>query len=256
MTDLAVLASGFGVLPLAAILICILRGTFESHREQAWGLLSGIVGFLALSHAMAFVLVDKAYLSLVVGAAQAIVVPSIGLIVGAGLGWILFESDVFRTEPLRVLGAAAAFVALHSVGDGLVLGADFALGAVPSVRIDALAVGATVLHRFAEGALIVVPALAAVWKPRSTFVLLFVSLAAIPAAYVPGWVFDVYGASPERTVVDLAVPTFVAAIETMLGLILLVRGFLPLATANRGSRWLAWTAIGFIGISIVHFLVE
>ena len=61
MTDpavLALLALGFGVMPLAAILLYALRGTVAVHRETSWGLLAGVVGFLGLSHAMAAVLVN------------------------------------------------------------------------------------------------------------------------------------------------------------------------------------------------------
>ena len=47
-----------------------------------------------------------------------------------------------------------------------------------------------------------------------------------------------------------------AAIEATFGLLLFVRAFLPIASADRGSRWPAWTAIGFIAIGLVHFLVE
>jgi hypothetical protein len=46
------------------------------------------------------------------------------------------------------------------------------------------------------------------------------------------------------------------AIEAGLGFILLVRGFLPMAASAGGPRWLAWSAVGFIGISIIHFIVE
>ena len=55
---------------------------------------------------------------------------------------------------------------------------------------------------------------------------------------------------------QLAIPTLLAAIEATFGLLLFVRAFLPIASADRGSRWPAWTAIGFIAIGLVHFLVE
>jgi len=85
--------------------------------------------------------------------------------------------------------------------------------------------------------------------------LLLVSFAAVLGAYVPGVVFNAYGGSL-RSLIQVAIPTFLAAIETTLGLLLLVRGFLPIAAADRGSRWPWWTALGFIAIALVHFFVE
>jgi hypothetical protein len=55
---------------------------------------------------------------------------------------------------------------------------------------------------------------------------------------------------------QVAVPTFVAAMETTLGLVLLARALLPMAAAERGRRWLMWTVVGYIAITLVHFFVE
>src|SRR5467141_4115722 len=135
-------------------------------------------------------------------------------------------------EPTRVLWVTAAFLAIHSVGDGLVLGRDFVGGMVPIVRIDSLTVAATVVHRFAEGALVL-----------------------IPAAFAPGLFADSLGLANGSST-TLALSTFLAASEASLALLLVVRGFLPLAGSDRGTRWVAAMLIGFIGISVVHFLVE
>jgi len=252
MTDLAVLAIGLGVIPLAAILLYSLRGFVLAHREGIWGFLVGVLAFLALGHAMAAVLVNK---SLFGDTAIAIAVAFVGLAVGAGIAWSLLEGPFIRREPNRILWVAVAFLALHSLGDGLVLGRDFVGGVVPSVQVDGLTVGATVAHRFVEGCLVVVPAIWGAWKARPAFALLLVSLASVLAAYIPGAVFSAYGGSL-RSLVQVAVPTFLAAIEASLGLLLLVRGFLPIAAADRGNRWPWWTAVGFIAISLVHFFVE
>src|SRR5207249_2517304 len=152
MTDLAVLAIGLGVIPLAAILLYSFRGFVLTRREAVWGFLAGVLAFLALGHAMAGVLVNKS-----------------------------------------------------PVGDTAI----------------AIAVA-----------------------------LLLVSFASVLAAYIPGAVFSAYGSSL-RSLVQVAVPTFVAAIEASLGLLLLVRGFLPIAAADRGNHWPWWTALGFIAISLV-----
>jgi hypothetical protein len=41
----------------------------------------------------------------------------------------------------------------------------------------------------------------------------------------------------------------------VLALVVMVR-FLPVASAGRRTLWTAWIAVGFIGISVVHFIVE
>jgi len=252
MTDLAVLAIGLGVIPLAAILLYSFRGFVLTRREAVWGFLAGVLALLALGHAMAAVLVNK---SLFGDTAIAIAVAFVGLAVGAGIAWLVLEGPFIQKEPNRILWVAVAFLGLHSLGDGLVLGRDFVGGVVPSVQVDGLTVGATVAHRFVEGCLVVVPAIWGAWKARPAFALLLVSFASVLAAYIPGAVFSAYGSSL-RSLVQVAVPTFVAAIEASLGLLLLVRGFLPIAAADRGNRWPWWTALGFIAISLVHFFVE
>src|SRR5207244_5462165 len=62
MTDLAVLAAGFGVIPLAAIILYTVTTRVLAYREAAWGFLAGVLGFLGVSHAMAVVLVNHSLL--------------------------------------------------------------------------------------------------------------------------------------------------------------------------------------------------
>src|SRR5439155_1003246 len=166
MTDLAVLAIGLGVIPLAAILLYSFRGFVLTRREAVWGFLAGVLAFLALGHAMAAVLVNK---SLFGDTAIAIAVAFVGLAVGAGIAWLVLEGPFIQKEPNRILWVAVAFLGLHSLGDGLVLGRDFVGGVVPSVQVDGLTVGATVAHRFVEGCLVVVPAMWGAWKARPAF---------------------------------------------------------------------------------------
>src|SRR5881296_1688945 len=172
MTDLAVLAIGLGVIPLAAILLYSFRGFVLTRREAVWGFLAGVLAFLALGHAMAAVLVNK---SLFGDTAIAIAVAFVGLAVGAGIAWLVLEGPFIQKEPNRILWVAVAFLGLHSLGDGLVLGRDFVGGVVPSVQVDGLTVGATVAHRFVEGCLVVVPAIWGAWKARPAFALLLAS---------------------------------------------------------------------------------
>ena len=255
MTDLAVLAVGFGAIPLSSILLHSFRGWIGANRGIVWGGLAGVIAFLGLSHAMAFVLEGKPFLFNGENEAATIGFLFTGLMLGGLAGWFLFEGSIVRTDSSRIVWAAAAFLALHSVGDGLVLGRDFVGGVIPVVRIDAVTVSATVVHRFLEGALLLVPAFAAGWKTRSSFLILFVSALSIPAAYAPGFLSVALGFTGGSSA-TLAVSTFLAAMEASLALLLLVRGFLPTSSADRGSRWLLFVLIGFVTIGVVHFLVE
>src|SRR3989442_932016 len=81
---------------------------------------------------MAAVLVNKPLFG---DAPLAVEVAFVGLLVGAGFGWLLLEGPFVRTEPNRIVWSAVAFLGLHSVGDVLVLGRDFVGGVVPTVRL-------------------------------------------------------------------------------------------------------------------------
>jgi len=252
MPDLGILAFGFGAIPVVAILLYNVDRFVLQHREATWGFLSGVIGFLGLSHAASLVLFNHSRFG---DAAVATALSFVGLVVGASVAWLVLEGPFIQTEPNRIVWAAVVFVGLHSIGDGLVLGGGF-ISVLPVVPIDAVTVTATAVHRFLEGCLIIVPTMWAAWRARFAFALLFVSLAAIPAAYIPKGIYGAYGPSPLGATLLLAIPTMFAAIEATFGLLLFVRAFLPIASADRGWRWPAWTAIGFIAIGLVHFLVE
>src|SRR5438046_5760207 len=99
MTDLAVLAAGFGAIPLASLLLCWFRAWLDAHREVVWGGCAGVIAFLGLSHAMAFVLEGKPFLFAgndSLGAASFLFT---GLVVGGLLGWFLFESPLIGRNP-------------------------------------------------------------------------------------------------------------------------------------------------------------
>lgn len=255
MVDLAVLAIGLGILPLTAILLYSFREWIAGHREIVWGGLVGVLAFLGLSHAMAHVLESKSFLFGGANEVASIAFLLVGLGLGGTAAWFVFEGPFIRTEPAKTVLAATAFLVLHSFGDGLVLGEGFAGGLLPLVRIDSVTIAATVAHRFVEGAIILVPAFAAAWRPRASILALSVCLVSIPAAFVPVALTDAMGLVAGVTATT-ALSTFFAAMEAAFVLLVLVRGFLPMASADRGTRWIAWTAIGFIGISLAHFLVE
>lgn len=253
MPDLALLAIGFGAIPLAAILLYNFRSIVLARREAAWGFLAGVIAFLGLSHAMAAVLVNH---SLFGDAAAATALSLLGLLTGVGIAWLLLEGPFIKEVPNRIVWAAIAFVSVHSLGDGLVLGRPFIAGPFPGVVLDPVSVTATIAHRFIEGCLIIVPALWASWKPKLALPALFASLVAIPATFLPGSIYGAYGLSSLGVTLQISIPTFVAATESTLGLFLLVRAFLPMAAADHGRHWLVWTAVGFIAITLVHFSAE
>src|SRR5438270_119790 len=94
MTDLAVLAAGFGAIPLASILLYSFRAWLDAHREVVWGGFAGVIAFLGLSHAMAFVLEGKPFLFAgndSLGAASFLLT---GLALGGLLGWFLFDGPL------------------------------------------------------------------------------------------------------------------------------------------------------------------
>src|SRR2546428_9151411 len=133
MTDLAVLAIGFGIIPLAAILLYSFRGFVLGRREAVWGSLAGVVAFLALGHAMAAVLVNKPLFG---DAPLAIAVAVVGLVVGGGIAWLLMEGPFIRTEGSRILWLAVALVGLHSFRDGLVPGQALGWNVAPTVPAE------------------------------------------------------------------------------------------------------------------------
>ena len=44
--------------------------------------------------------------------------------------------------------------------------------------------------------------------------------------------------------------------EASLALVVLARGFLPSLVTASSPRWLPFVVMGFVAISVVHFLVE
>src|SRR5437016_2368901 len=255
MTDLAVLAVGCRVLPLASILLPAFRAWMAAHRPAVWGAAAGIIAFLGLSHAMGFVLAGKPFLFGGESEAAPFLFLLTGLGLGGSLGWFVFEGPFLGPEPSRIVWATAAFLALHSFGDGLVLGRGFVGGVGPILQLDAVNVSATVVHRLVEGAVLLIPTMAAGWRHRSSFLILLLSLSSIPAAYLPGFFFDWRGLV-DGSATTQSVSTFLAAMEASLALAVLARGFLAGLTTDRSSRWLPFVLIGFIAISVVHFLVE
>src|SRR2546430_10729996 len=131
MTDLAVPAAGFGAIPLASILLYSFREWFDAHRDVVWGGLAGVVAFLGLSHAMAFVLEGKPFLSAASGTAVATVFLLVGLGLGALIGWFLFKALSSGLNRRGSCGPRPAFSRSTTSGTGPWLARTSSAGWVP-----------------------------------------------------------------------------------------------------------------------------
>lgn len=258
MIDLWLLALGFGVLPFLASLLDAIPGIVRRNEAVAWGLLVGVVAFLGLAHAGMALIEGDTFLRIEANAWVAAVVATAGLAVGLTLGWRLLRNAATTGPPVgnAILWAAASFVAVHSFTDGLVLGEAYAFPGSTGFTLTLAGVGGTALHRFAEGALIVVPALLAAWRPPKTLTLLLVGLITLPAAFVPVVILGTGEASLAMAALEQAVTLFGSGLEAGLAILFLGLGLFPRAGATKDARWAAWAGVGFTLLLLVHFLVE
>ncbi len=251
--ELWLVASGFGIMPAAALLLLIRPKAVRDGQTFAWAALVGVTAFLGLAHTSAMILeLDARY---VAGPMAAAATLALGVILGLGLGWALLGRGRMAGTPAGLTWAAVAFLALHSLGDGLVLGGAFA-GPLPmGWELTPLNVTATFLHRFAEGCLVVVPALLAAWKPPKTFGLLLTGLLTVPAAFVP---VALYGGGVSLGVVtaDQAVNMLLSSVETGFAMTFLLLGLLPRIGGQRDSRWVLVAGLAFLAMFLIHFAVE
>jgi hypothetical protein len=256
VVDLWILALGFGFLPIVALVLAAAPTFLRRHETILWGLLIGVVAFLGFAHAGSALLEGNAYLRYEATPEISAATASGGLLLGISLGWMLLGR---RGAPGSVLGgvaaAAASYVALHSVADGLVLGEAYAGPLATGYSLTAIIVGGTLLHRFAEGALIVVPAVLAASKPRRWLSLLLVGLLTLPAAYVPVAILT-GNPSPAAFALDQGVSVFVAGVEAGFAGLFLFLGLLPRVADAKDRRWAVWAGLAFTAMLLIHFLVE
>ncbi len=250
--ELWLVATGFGIMPLAAV--ALLRANLARMSSAlAWGSLTGIVAFLGLAHASTTALELKS--QYVAGPAASAVTVAIGMAAGMGLGWWLLGTRRSAGSPSAVGWAAVVFLALHSVGDGLVLGEAYAGPLPPGWNLTALNVSATFLHRLAEGSLVVVPALAAPWKPAKTSGLVLVGLLTVPAAFVPVALFAP-GVSIGTVAADQTVAMVLASVEMGVVVPLLLLGFVPRMGLEKDPRGAIVAGLAFLAMFLIHFAVE
>lgn len=258
MTDLWFLALGFGVLPVLAILLYAFPGALRRHEGAFWGLLVGVVAFLGLAHSSLALTEGEAYLRYEANPWSAALIAAAGLLAGIALGWRMLGQAASPPGSVgtRIVWAAAAFVALHSFTDGLVLGMAYAIPGSTGFDLTLASVGGTVLHRFAEGALIVVLAILAAWRPPKTLGLLLAGLATIPAAFIPVILLAPSNFSAGAVALNEAVAVLGAGFEAGFALLFLGLGLLPRTQAFKDSRWAVWAGVAFTLVLLVHFLVE
>jgi hypothetical protein len=251
MVDVRLVAVVLGFLPFLAVLLYVLERTLAGRRDVAWGVLAGLVAFLGIGHAMADLLFSEPFLAEVGGGVLSLFVLVTGLLFGMRTSWqIVVRPERWRwSAPTALVWGAAVYFALHSLGDGLALGGAF-VGPSPFVEVDALTMTATIVHRFAEGGLVVLPALAAGWSVRKSLGPLFLGLLVIPGAAL----MAVIGGP--LSLEGLGVRAFVGGAEAGFALVLLLGAILPQAAASHRARWIAWAGAAFLVIALVHGIVE
>lgn len=258
MIDLWVVAVGFGLIPIGAGALYLGRESLRRYEGAVWGALAGALAFLALAHAGTDLLVGNSYFSQETeSAVLSAAVAAGGVLMGFGLAWLLVirGADAGRTPLPRVAWGGLAFLAIHSVTDGLVLGSAYA-GPFPiGFPLDAVTVAGTLVHRLVEGALFAVPAIAAGWRAPKTWGLLTAGLLAVPAAYLPVALYA--GTTPGSATTTLqGISLFAAGAEAAFGLVLLAAGYMTWLATEKRLRWPLYAGLGFLVLLLVHFTVE
>ena len=258
MTDLAILAAGFGLLPLLALALLIAPDALRRHESVVWALLAGVVAFLGLAHAGAAILEGNAFLRFEASPGISAAVAAAGLMAGIAAGWVVLGrgSPVAGLRPSALVWAAAAYIALHSFTDGLALGGAYAGPGATGFSITPANVVGTVLHRFAEGSLILAPAVLAKWRSPRVAIALLVGLVTLPAAYVPVAILAPASFSAASVAAEQALEVFGAGLEAGFAILLLLLGILPRIRPGSDARWAVWVGLGFAFMLLVHFFVE
>jgi len=254
MTDVWLVALGFALMPMVALLLFNARTAIRGREPMALAALIGVVLFLGIAHAGADVLVGNAFLKYAATPVLSAATAAGGVLTGLGLAALLWVRRGARASGLLEL--SAAYFALHTVADGLVLGEGFA-GAIPTALplTPALILG-TLLHRFAEGALIVVPAILIGSRPPKAVALLLIGVLAVPAAYLPIGLFASPASLSAASTAWEAIKVFAAAAELGFAIPLVIAGVLPRILPAQGFRPGAYVGLAFLAMLLIHFTVE
>ena len=254
MTDVWLIALGFALMPTGALLLYTTGTEIRDRESTALAALVGVVLFLGIAHAGVDVIVGNVPFRILTTPALPAATAAAGVLAGLGVTYLLWARRGARASGLLTL--CVAYFTLHAVADGFVLGEGFAGPYPVALTFTPDLVSGQLLHRFAEGALIVVPAILTKWTPRRALGLLFVGLVTIPAAYFPIVLF----ASPPDIVVAATVweglKVFAAAAEIGFAVPLIVIGLLPRVLPARGFQTATWVAIAFLVMLLIHLTGE
>jgi len=254
VTDVWLVALGFSLMPTGGLLLYTAGAEIRDRESTALAALVGVVLFLGIAHAGADVLVGNAFLKYEVTPMLSAATAAGGALTGLGVAALLWFRRGARPSGLVTL--SVAYFALHTVADGLVLGEGFAGPFPTAVPLTPAVVVGTLAHRFAEGALIVVPAILVGWKPQKVLGLLSIGLLAVPAAYLPIGLFASPGSVSAAAAAWEAIKVFAAAAEVGFAVPLIVVGLLPRILPTRSFQPAAWVFIGFLAMLLIHFTVE
>ncbi len=254
MTEVWLLALGFGLMPMVGLILYNAGTSIRGRESTALAALVGVVLFLGIAHAGADVLVGNAYLKYEATPVLSAATAAGGALTGLGVAALLWVRRGAR--PSGLVALSVAYFALHTVADGLVLGEGFAGPFPTAVPLTPAVVVGTLVHRFAEGALIVVPAILIGWKPQKAIGLLSIGLLAVPAVYLPIGLFASPGSVSAASTAWEAIKVFAAAAELGFAMPLIIVGLLPRILPAQSFRPAAWGVIGFLAMLLVHFLVE
>lgn len=258
MADLALLAAGFGLLPFAALLLYAAAPWLRAHGTTVWGALIGAVAFLGLAHAGAALLEGHAFLVYETSPSIAAGTAAVGLLLGVGLGWLALGRTKAGEIPSlpAVAWAAAIFVALHGLTDGLVLGEAYAGPAPIGFALTASVIGGTVVHRFVEGSLIVAPGALEDRRIRSSLLGLLAGLVAVPAAFLPLALLGTGTPTVGAVALEQTLSVFASGAEAGFAAMYLLLGLIPRTREALDRRWALWAGLAFVFLFLVHFLVE
>jgi hypothetical protein len=258
VSDLPWVAIGFGLMPLGGLLLYGFRDRILAHANVAWGFLVGAIAFIGIGHSTAAVLEANAFLKYALTGLGSAFVAIAGCLLGVGLFAVvlrLLGPGAGRGDRW-ILPAAVAYLGLHSFSDGYVLGQSYAGVGAPGIELLPIPIAGTVIHRFVEGMIVVVPALELAWRPSRTGGLLLAALLSVPAAFVAPEVFLAGVGPATQTALYYGITVFASAAEMGFALLFLIVGILPRLMPFGSQRWAAWAALGLLLMLLVHFTVE
>ncbi len=208
----------------------------------------GILLYLIV-HDMVDAFLLESALRVALGAAGAVALVALGLLVGGAAALFLLQGSADRGAPaLGVAVLVALLLAVHAALDGLVVG--IALQTVIEAQvIEASAIALQAVHRALEGGLLVLVLLLVGIRTNRIFAgLVFVSLPLVATAALAPFAPDLVSASISVLLGFLAAGVF---------FVLFLRGAWAALTEEVGSfRSVPWLLVGFLVGVIAHNLAH